>query len=631
MAQPASDQHQEATTNNSKLPVMALAALGVVYGDIGTSPLYTLKECFGKALGLVPNQDNILGILSLILWGLILVVSSKYLLFVLRADNNGEGGILTLLALTRRVITSRTAWLLSLALMGAGFFYGEVVITPAISVISAIEGIGLVAPSLESYVVPITLVVLIGLFSFQHKGTAKVGKIFGPIMLIWFGTLGILGIMGISNSPQVLAAFNPYWAVNFMLEHKLQGFLTLGAVVLALTGAEALYADMGHFGRSPIRLAWYFYVLPALMLNYLGQGALLLEHPEAKNNPFFQLVPDTLRIPMVLLATIATVIASQAVISGVYSLTRQAINMGYLPRMPVRYTSEEESGQIYIGFINWLLLIAVIFVVLGFQSSEALAGAYGIAVTGTMIITTILSCTIARRQWHWPLFVAAGLGILLLLIDIPLFAANVVKIVAGGWLPLLIGAMTFVIMTTWFRGRFLVHQRINEEAMDFTELQQHLEETPPAMVEGTAIFMTHAKNGVPHALLHNLKHNHVLHGRNIFLSVQTDDVPLVPNEEKITIEQLSAHFWRVSARFGFREHADIRRVLVLMNRQDMEIELEETSFFLSQGRLLQTERPGMVFWRESLFILLSRNSLRATDFFRIPPGRVVEMGAQIEL
>ena len=617
--------------NKQALAGLTLAALGVVYGDIGTSPLYTLKECFSPHLGLAANQANVLGILSLIVWGLILVVSLKYLSFVLRADNRGEGGILTLMALARRAVGPKGRILAALGLMGGGFFYGEVVITPAVSVLSALEGLEVITPSFKPYVLPIAIAVLVGLFVIQKHGTASVGKLFGPVMMLWFGALAALGIHGIIGNPAVLAALNPAWGLNFMLEHRGVGFLALGSVVLALTGAEALYADMGHFGRKPIRLAWFFYVLPALMLNYFGQGAEILADPAARANPFFHLAPQWALLPMVILSTAATVIASQAVISGVFSLTRQAVQLGFLPRMEITHTSEKEIGQIYIPLVNWGLLFAVIAVVVMFQSSSALAGAYGIAVTGTMVITSILACTVALKQWKWSAMLVAPLLVALLAVDIPLFAANVVKIFAGGWLPLLIGVLAFILMSTWKQGRSLLMSRLNEMAIPLDGFIENMETYSPDRVQGTAVFLTNSAHGVPHALLHNLKHNKVLHERIVLMTIRTEEVPFIEAEQRIEIQQLSNSFWRVMAYYGFKETPSVQEVLDLCEAQGMQFELMDTSFFLSRETLIQTEREGLAPWREKLFVWMSRNALRATDFFQIPSNRVVEMGAQVEL
>ena len=613
------------------LPVLTLAALGVVYGDIGTSPLYTLKECFGPHLGLEVNHDNVLGILSLIMWGLILVVSLKYLSFVLRADNRGEGGILTLQALVRQCVGPKGWFLLALGLMGGGFFYGEVVITPAISVLSAVEGLEVITPAFKPYVLPISIGVLSALFLIQKHGTASVGRLFGPVMMLWFAALGALGVNGIMDNPEVLSALNPAWGIAFLMEHKLIGFLALGSVVLALTGAEALYADMGHFGAKPIRMAWFFYVLPGLMLNYFGQGANLLANPEARSNPFYHLAPEWALLPMVVLATCATVIASQAVISGVFSLTRQAVQMGYLPRMEITHTSDREIGQIYIPLVNWALLASVIAVVVLFKDSSSLAGAYGISVTGTMVITSILACTIALRSWKWPVWVMAPLLTGLLIIDVPLFAANMVKILHGGWLPLLIGIIAFILMSTWKQGRKLLMQRLNEMAIPLEGFIENMETYSPDRVQGTSVFLTNSTHGVPHALMHNLKHNKVLHERVVLMTIRTEEVPYVEEEKRIEIQQLSKSFWRVMAYYGFKETPSVQEVLDLCEKQNMHFELMDTSFFLSRETLIQTEREGMAPWREKLFVWMSRNAMRATDFFQIPSNRVVEMGAQVEL
>ncbi|KZE33278.1 KUP system potassium uptake protein [Crenobacter luteus] len=618
--------------NKKALAGLTLAALGVVYGDIGTSPLYTLKECFGGHLGIDPTEENVLGILSLVLWALILVVSVKYIAFVLRADNKGEGGILTLMALARRHVPARVGWpLLLLGLMGGGFFYGEVVITPAISVLSAVEGLEVVTPAFKPYVLPLAIVVLTALFLIQRHGTASVGRLFGPVMMVWFASLAALGVHGILQNPGVLAALNPYWGVHFMAEHATLGFLALGSVVLAITGAEALYADMGHFGRRPIRLAWFFYVLPALTLNYFGQGALMLADPEAVKSPFFHLAPDWALLPLVVLATLATVIASQAVISGVFSLTRQAVQLGLLPRMSILHTSDMEIGQIYIPMVNWALLASVIVVIAGFQSSSALAGAYGIAVTGTMVITAILSATVALRNWNWPAYVVAPVLAGFLAIDLPFFSANVLKIWHGGWLPVVIGILMFALMTTWRRGRELLLERINEQAIPLEGFVESLEAYPPTRVEGTSVFLTSTTKGVPHALLHNLKHNRVLHERVVLMTMRTIDEPYVPEAERVKVTRMSPSFWRVEAFYGFKETPDVHDVITDCATQGLEFELMETSFFLSRETLISTTRPGMARWREKLFVWMSKNALRATDFFQIPTNRVVELGAQIEL
>jgi len=516
------------TEHKRSLPAVTLAAIGVVYGDIGTSPLYTLRECFSGHYGFNVEPSVVFGFLSLIFWMLILIVSLKYLTYVMRADNAGEGGILTLMSLAGRNTSARTtAVLVILGLIGGSFFYGEVVITPAISVLSAMEGLEIAAPSLDPYIVPLSITVLTLLFMIQKHGTGIVGKLFAPVMVLWFLTLAVLGINSIAQNPEVLRAMNPMWAVNFFIEHKSFSFLALGAVVLSITGVEALYADMGHFGKFPIRLAWFSFVLPSLVLNYFGQGALLLKNPEAIKNPFFLLAPDWALIPLLILATLATIIASQAVISGVFSLTRQAVRLGYLPPMRIIHTSEMEAGQIYIPAINWTLYIAVVIVIASFEHSSNLAAAYGIAVTGTMVLTSILSCTVALKNWHWKPFLVGMLLILLLLIDVPMFAANATKLFSGGWLPLTLGLCMFIVMTTWKSERFRLMRRMHEHGNSLEAMIASLEKSPPVRVPGTAVYMSRAINVIPFALLHNLKHNKVLHERVVLLTLRTEDAPYV--------------------------------------------------------------------------------------------------------
>ena len=617
--------------NKQKLPAITLAAIGVVYGDIGTSPLYTFKECFSPHVGLAPTPAVIFGFLSLILWSLILVVSLKYLAFVLRADNRGEGGILTLMSLAGRNTTpNMTTVLLVLGLVGGGFFYGEVVITPAMSVLSALEGLQVVTPLFSPYILPTAIVVLTLLFMIQKHGTARVGGFFGPIMLVWFIALGLLGLISVVRHPEVLAAINPMWGIRFFVEHKWIAFIALGSVVLAITGVEALYADMGHFGKIPIRLAWFSVVLPALVLNYFGQGALLLRNPEAVTNPFFLLAPNWALVPMVVLATLATVIASQAVISGVFSLTRQAVRLGYLPGMTIKHTSESEAGQIYLPFINWMLFVAVIVVVLAFRESSNLAAAYGIAVTGTMVITTILACSVARYNWDWSASLVRALLIIMLIIDVPFFAANALKLFAGGWLPLALGCIMFAVMATWKWERFLLFRQLSRMSMPLEAFIQSLAKDPPARVPGTAIYMARTQQGVPHALLHNLKHNKVLHERVVIMTFRTQDVPYVDPEQHVQIERLSETFWRISATYGFHETPDVEEVFRRCLQKGMVFNLMGTSFFLSRETLIPTRRSLFSMLRVKLFILLSKNSLRTNDFFHIPANRVVELGVQVE-
>ncbi|MDF0604489.1 potassium transporter Kup [Neisseriaceae bacterium TC5R-5] len=609
---------------------LTLAALGVVYGDIGTSPLYTLRECFSGDLPI--NSANILGILSLIFWSLIFVVSIKYVCFVLRADNRGEGGIMSLMALARRYIRHSARWkVVLLGLFGASLFYGDAIITPAVSVLSAAEGMELIAPGMERYVLPMAIGVLLALFLLQRFGTASIGLLFGPVMLLWFSVLGALGLYQIAQEPAILHAINPYYAFAFIYHHGWGVFLTFGSVVLALTGAEALYADMGHFGSSPIRRAWFSLVLPGLALNYFGQGALLMQDASAIKNPFFLLSPEWALLPMIGLATLATVIASQAVISGAYSLTRQAMLLGYCPRLEVQHTSVREMGQIYMPFINWALLIAVVVVVVSFKTSSNLAAAYGIAVTGTMLITTTLFFVIARVNWRWPLPLALGLTSVFAVIDLTFFAANIHKVVDGGWLALVIGIFIFILMSTWKQGRELLFQRLRDQALPLESFIENLEAYPPSRVSGTAIFLTSSLHGVPHALLHNLKHNKVLHERVMLMTVRTEDVPFIEEQERIEIVRLSPSFWRLTARYGFKEEPNVLEILASCEEQGLAFELMDTSFFLSRETIVSTDRPGMSRPREKLFVWMSKNAMRATDFFHIPTNRVVELGAQVEL
>ncbi|KHS79031.1 low affinity potassium transporter Kup [Pectobacterium brasiliense] len=614
------------------LPAVTLAAIGVVYGDIGTSPLYTLRECLSGQFGFGVEPDSVFGFLSLIFWLLVLVVSLKYLTYVMRADNAGEGGILTLMSLAGRNTSDRmTSVLVIMGLIGGSFFYGEVVITPAISVMSAMEGLEIAAPSMDSYIVPLSIVVLTLLFIIQKHGTGSVGKLFAPVMLIWFLTLGVLGARSIIANPEVLQALNPMYAVRFFIEYKAVSFFALGAVVLAITGVEALYADMGHFGKFPIRLAWFTVVLPSLVLNYFGQGALLLKDPEAIKNPFFLLAPDWALIPLMMLATLATIIASQAVISGVFSLTRQAVRLGYLPPMRIVHTSDMESGQIYIPAINWMLYIAVVIVIVSFEHSSNLAAAYGIAVTGTMVITSILFCTVAVKNWLWNSYLAWVLLAGLLVIDVPMFLANVVKILSGGWLPLALGMVMFIIMTTWKSERFRLLRRLHEHGNSLDAMIASLEKTPPTRVPGTAVYFSRATRVIPFALLHNLKHNKILHERVVLLTMRTEDAPYVLNARRVTVEQLSPTFWRVIANYGWRETPDVEEVFQRCWQDGLTCQMMETSFFMSNESLIIGERPWYLRLRGKLFMMLSRNALRAADQFEIPPNRLIELGIQVEI
>ena len=627
--------HLPADAEHSKrLPPLLLATLGVVYGDIGTSPLYTLRECFGHVVGLPLTEGNVLGILSLVFWSLIMVVTVKYVVFVMRADNRGEGGILSLMALALRKADPTVyprGTLLVLGMFGAALFFGDALVTPAISVLSAVEGLDVVAPALERWVIPLTVAILIGLFVVQRAGTAKVGRLFGPVMFLWFSTLAILGIVQIVQGPGVLRALSPLWAFTFAAENGWLAFVALGSVVLAVTGGEALYVDMGHFGRLPIRLAWLGFVLPALLLNYMGQGALLLRDPSALENPFYHLAPAWGQIPLLMLATMATVIASQAVISGTFSISRQAVQLGLIPRLGVRHTSEEEIGQIYVPKINWTLCVLVIALVLGFQSSSNLAAAYGIAVTGEMSITAILFYVVARTLWHWPRLVAGLLAGLFLLIDLAFFSSNLLKVAHGGWFPLVMAVLLFTVMWTWRRGRRVVSVRQAEEGMAVEPFMKRLEEKQPHRVSGTAVFLTGSTENIPHALLHNYKHNKVLHERVILLTVVNEEVPWIPDDKRLDVVELGHGLWRAIVHFGFMEEPHVPHALQLLARHGMMLDMMDTSFFLGRETVVPSVRPEMKPWQEQLFILMKSNAASASDFFCIPPNRAVELGSQIEV
>jgi KUP system potassium uptake protein len=617
----------------ARLAALSLAAIGVVYGDIGTSPLYTLQTAFSGKHAIATTPENVLGVLSLIFWSMMFVVSFKYVLFILRADNKGEGGILSLMTLAQRGLRahSKMKWtVLALGVFGAGLFYGDSVITPAVSVLSAIEGLEVLKPTLAEWVLPLTTVVLIILFAAQRFGSARMGSVFGPVMLVWFISLAAFGATEIVAAPEILRALNPEHAVLFFTDNGFMAFVALGAVVLALTGAEALYADMGHFGKRPIRCAWFGFVMPALLVNYFGQGALLLHHPEAAENPFYLLLPHWALMPMIVLATVATVIASQAVISGAFSMTREAIQLGLFPRSPVIHTSDERAGQIYMPLVNWGLLIAVLAAVLGFQTSSHLAAAYGIAVTGTMAITSGLALIVARRLWHWPRMTVAITGILLLTVDLSFFGANALKIMHGGWFPLVVGGMVFIVMTTWRRGRELLIARL-ESGLNLRMFIDSLAEHPPVRVQGTAVFLSAAREGVPNAMLHNLKHNKVLHEINVILTVLTDDTPQVEPGKRLKLEPLGHGFYRMWLRYGFAEQPHIPAALTDCRWQGLGMDPMDTTYFLSQERVVASRQPGMATWRDKLFAFMSRNASPVTDFFRIPRNRIVELGAQIEI
>ncbi|WP_313202325.1 potassium transporter Kup [Pseudomonas sp.] len=613
---------------------LLVAAVGVVYGDIGTSPLYTLKEVFTGGYGVPVNHDGVLGILSLILWSLLWVVSFKYVMFILRADNQGEGGTMALTALARRA-TAAYPRLRSLmvicGLIGASLFYGDSMITPAVSVLSAVEGMGLAFEGIDHWVVPISLVVLVALFLVQKHGTDKIGKLFGPIMVVWFLALAVLGAHGISQSPEVLKAFNPGWAVNFFIVHPGMGVAILGAVVLALTGAEALYADMGHFGRKPIARAWFALVLPALVLNYFGQGAILLQNPDAARNPFYLLAPGWALLPMVGLATMATVIASQAVISGAFSLTRQAIQLGYIPRMQIQHTSSDEQGQIYIGAVNWTLMVGVVLLVIGFESSGALAAAYGVAVTGTMLMTTILVSAVMLLLWKWPPVLAVPILVGFLFVDGLFFAANVPKIVQGGAFPVLAGCVLYLLMSTWKRGKQILVERIDEGGLPLPVFISSIRVQPPHRVEGTAVFLTARADAVPHALLHNMLHNQVLHSQVVLLTVVSEDRPRVPEPERFEVEAYGDGFFRVLLHFGFMDEPDVPAALKLCHLDELDFSPMRTTYFLSRETVIASRLEGMSRWRGNLFAFLLKNANGNLRFFNLPLNRVIELGTQVEI
>jgi KUP system potassium uptake protein len=614
------------------LPALTIAAIGVVYGDIGTSPLYTIREVFRENRVLTLTESNLFGVLSLIFWSLFVIVTLKYVLVILRADNRGEGGILALSTLAQRALPSgrrRTA--LVLAMVGAALFYGDGVITPAISVLSAIEGLEVATPLFEPYVVPFALVILIALFVVQSRGTGSIGLLFGPVMCLWFVVVGLLGLMQIVHNPHVLLALNPSYALDLFMAHEWLAFVTLGTVFLAVTGAEALYADMGHFGRLPIRIAWIGLVLPALLLNYFGQGALLLVDPGAVVNPFYMLAPAWALYPMVVLATWATVIASQAVISGVFSLTGQAVQLGYLPRLSVRHTSAQTMGQIYIPSINWWLLAGVVLLVLSFRSSSNLAAAYGIAVSAEMAVTAVLAGMVARSRWGWPPAVVVAVFGAFLAIDLAFLSANSLKILAGGWFPIALAAVIWLLMATWRRGREVMFERLYRGAPSLRSFLASLSLHPPTRVPGTAVFLTANPVTVPRALLHNLKHNKVWHERIVVLKVETADVPRVPGAERLAVEHLGANVHRVLVRYGFMERPDVPDALRSCQLGPPEPTLMDTSFFLSRETLVPAAQPDLPRWREQIFIHMANAALDATRFFRLPPDRVVEIGTRVEI
>ena len=622
-------QHQK-----SSFAALTLSAVGIVYGDIGTSPLYTLKAIFDPHHGLVLNNANLVGVISLILWALILIVSLKYVSLILRADNRGEGGIMALMALALNSVTKQSRWyfpLLVLGVFGATMFYGDSVITPAISVLGAVAGVGVAAPALKGFVVPISIGIIVALYMLQSRGTAGIGRWFGPVMVVWFATLAVMGVVNIMKAPQIMAALNPMHALHFMDDNRYLAFVALGAVVLAITGAEALYADMGHFGKKPIRAAWFMVAFPALSINYLGQGALLLNDPSAIASPFFNQVSGWLIYPLILLSTMAAVIASQATISGTFSMTKQAIALGLMPRMRVLHTSASEIGQIYIPAVNWLQMAVVVLAVLIFQSEEKLAGAYGIAVTATMFCTTILTFFVTRYRWHLPLalcFAATGFFIVM---DIMLLSSTSLKLFDGGWFPLLLGAILFTGMMTWKRGRQLVFQNLQKHAIPLEEFMESLFVAPPTRVYGTAIFLRGESDGVPHALLHNLSHNKVLHERVVFLTVHMVEEPWVAEEEQARVVDLGHNCFQVNVYYGFKDEPDIPKVLQLCAAQGLPFEMMETSFFIARQTVISTPGTGMAPWREHLFVGMSRNARGAADYYQIPTNRVIELGTQVEI
>ena len=630
-------QHAPQAPHGKYLAALTVGALGIVYGDIGTSPLYALRECFHGTHGIAPTRENVLGVLSLIFWSLTLIISIKYLVFVMRADNEGEGGILALMALVSKQpgeYRRSRAWLIALGLFGAALLYGDGMITPTISVLGAVEGLNVATTFFEPYVVPLAIVILVSLFLIQSHGTERIGFLFGPVMIVWFIVIAWLGVRWIVQDTHVLEAFNPLHAARFFENNHWHAFVVLGSVFLVVTGGEALYADMGHFGRRPIRLAWFGLVFPALILNYLGQGAMLINHPETAASPFYLLAPRWMLYPLVVLATMAAIIASQALISGAYSLTRQAIQLGYSPRLDIQYTSPHQQGQIYMPQVNWLLMLACVGLVLGFRSSSALAAAYGIAVTSTMVITTLLAYLVARRSWGVRRVIAASIASFFLFIELGFFAANVIKIPHGGWFPLVIGALLYLLLSTWKQGRALLASRLRERLYPFDRFLEDITTTPPHRVPGTAVFMTSNLVGTPPTLLHNLEHNRVLHERVLLLTVVTNNTPHVAEADRLTIEPLGQGFYRFTLRYGFMEEPDVPSALGAVGAPamlDVPLDFEHTTFFLGVETLLATERQGMALWRERLFAFMSRNAVRATSFFRIRPERVVELGMQIEL
>jgi KUP system potassium uptake protein len=629
------DAHTQSSTPHSRsaLPALTLTAIGVVYGDIGTSPLYTIRECFFGSHSVPPTYENVLGVLSLILYALIIVVSIKYIVVVMRADNQGEGGILALTALLPASENNkgRTTVLILLGIFGAALLYGDGMITPAITVLGAIEGLEVATPLFTPYVLPLSVAIIIGIFVIQQYGTHRVGGMFGPIMVVWFLAITVLGLVWIARAPAVLGALDPRHAFWFFRENGWMGYTVLGAVVLAVTGGEALYADMGHFGKRPIRIAWFALVLPALMINYFGQGALLLTTGGKSVHPFFELSPSWALLPMVVIASLAAVIASQALISGAFSLTRQAIQLGYAPRLDIEHTSSREMGQVYVPQVNWALAICTLLIVVGFRSSSALASAYGVAVTLTMVITALLLHVVMVERWKWPVPVAVCVTTIFLVVDLALLGANLLKIVQGGWLPIAVALVGYTLMTTWKTGRTLMAERLTARATPLEDFMDAVTANPPLRVPGTAVFMTAQPRGTPPALAHNLRYNKVLHEYVVVLTVRTAPVPYVPREEQVSVEPLTNNVFNVRVQYGFMQDPSVPEALDEARLRGLLMDVEDVTFFLGRETIIVTHRRGMAIWREKLFVLMARNAVRATAFFRLPPERVVELGVQVEI
>jgi KUP system potassium uptake protein len=628
----SADPHKSRSTTAG----LCLLALGVVFGDIGTSPLYAVRETFNPEHGIPLEPNNILGGLSTIFWSLMVVVSIKYVALIMRADNRGEGGIMALIALATSAVKDHPEWRMPLTLIGifgASLFYGDAVLTPAVTVLGAVEGLQVGTSALKAYVVPISVGVIVALFAFQNRGTATVGRLFGPVTLLWFLAIGAAGVRGIMIEPAVLAALNPLHALRFLAGHVAESFVVLGSVVLAVTGAEALYADMGHLGKGPIRIAWFGMVAPALVLNYFGQGALLIARPDAVQNPFYLLLPEWALYPMVALATLAAVIASQAVITGAYSMTRQAIQLGFLPRLSVVQTSAREWGQIYVPAVNWVLLASVLVAVIGFGSSSNLASAYGIAVTATMLVDTLLTFFVIRFAWRYPLWLCIFATGFFVLVDLAFFSSTLLKVADGGWFPLVIGGSVFMLMRTWRRGREIMFERLRSQSVPLQGFLESLFRDPPQRVEGTAIFLTATPEATPHALLHNLSHNKVLHERVVFLTVEMADVPWVSFQKRVAVTKLGHGCWRMQVRYGFMNEPDIAQALEIAGTFGLEFDMMTTSFFLSRETVVPVEAlpGGMAFWRERLFAAMARNAGNAADYFKLPTNRVIELGTKVEI